>query len=46
MESYEFEKRKYPHPRSPEALIIKAKERGVVVGKKYAESFSIIRFIM
>ena len=45
MESYEFEKRKYPHPRSPEALEIQAKRWGVVVGKKYAEAFSVVRII-
>lgn len=45
MESYEFEKRGYPHPRSPEALTILAQQRGVIVGKKYAEAFSIVRII-
>ena len=28
MESYEFERRKYPHPRSPEALKIRAQMWG------------------
>ena len=46
MESYEFEKRKYPHPRSPEALMILAQCRGVIVGKKFAEAFTIIRHIV
>ena len=46
MESYEFEKRKYPHPRSPEALKILAQSRGVIVGKKFAEAFTIIRLIV
>ena len=45
MESYEFERREYPHPRSPEALIIQAKRWGVVVGSDYAEAFCIIRLI-
>lgn len=45
MESYEFEKRKYPHPRSPEALKIQAQRWGVVVGVNYAEAFQIIRTI-
>ncbi len=45
MESYEFEKRAYPHPRSPEALEILAKQRGVMVGCEYAEAFNIIRTI-
>lgn len=43
MESYEFEKRKYPHPRSPEALEVLAKRWGVSCGKKYAEAFCLIR---
>lgn len=46
MESYEFEKRAYPHPRSPEALNILAQHRGLMVGKNYAEAFSIIRSII
>ena len=46
MESYEFEKRTYPHPRSPESLTILAKHRGVIVGKKYAETFCIIRSLI
>jgi len=45
MESYEFEKRDYPHPRSPEALRIQAKRWGVTIGKDYAEAFQIIRSI-
>ncbi|MCC8358748.1 PIG-L deacetylase family protein [Salinimicrobium sediminilitoris] len=45
MESYEFEKRKYPHPRSPEALKIHAQRWGIVVGKEFAEAFSIVRCI-
>ena len=46
MESYEFEKRIYPHPRSPEALMILAQYRGIIVGKKFAEAFTIIRSIL
>jgi len=46
MESYEFEKRKYPHPRSPEALKILAQRWGIVVGKKYVEAFMLIRTII
>jgi hypothetical protein len=38
MESYEFERRKYPHPRSPEALKIQAQRWGVVVGTNFAEA--------
>jgi LmbE family N-acetylglucosaminyl deacetylase len=45
MEAYEFEKRKYPHPRSPEALRIQAQRWGVAVGKPFAEAFVIIRNI-
>ena len=45
MECYRFEKRKYPHPRSPKALKTLAKIRGISVGKKYVEAFSISRSI-
>lgn len=45
MECYEFEKRIYPHPRSPEALKILAQRWGIVVGKKYAEAFQLVRHI-
>lgn len=46
MESYELEKRKYPHPRSPEALKILAQRWGVVIGKPFAEAFMLIRSII
>ena len=45
MESYRFEKREYPHPRSPKALKTLARNRGVSVGKKYVEAFAISRTI-
>ena len=45
MESYEFERRGYPHPRSPEALKIQAQRWGVVVGESFAEAFCLIRSI-
>jgi len=45
MECYEFEKRQYPHPRSPEALKILAQRWGMVIGKNYAEAFCLIRSI-
>ena len=45
MECYEFEKRAYPHPRSPEALKILAQQRGVIVGKSFAEAFVLVRGI-
>lgn len=46
MESYEFEKRPFPHPRSPEALKIQAQRWGVVVGSNFAEAFVIVRHIL
>jgi len=45
MESYEFERRQYPHPRSPEALRIQAQKWGVTIGKNFAEAFCLIRSI-
>lgn len=45
MESYNFEKRKFPHPRSPESLTTLAKYRGNSVGLTLAEAFSIVRII-
>lgn len=45
MESYEFEKRDYPHPRSPKALEIRASFWGQAMGKLYAEAFTIVRSI-
>ena len=46
MESYEFEKRVYPHPRSPKALEIHCRRNGVIVGKEFAEAFVLIRSIL
>lgn len=43
MESYEFEKRAYPHPRSPEALRILAQRYGIMMGGELYEAFQIIR---
>jgi len=43
MESYEYEKRLYPHPRSPEALKILAQRYGVMMGGNFYEAFQIIR---
>ncbi len=45
MELYEFEKRTYPHPRSPEALKIVAQRWGVAMGVSYAEAFCLVRNI-
>lgn len=45
MECYEFEKRKFPHPRSSEALKIQARRWGIINGVKNAEAFCLIRSI-
>jgi len=45
MECYEFERRKYPHPRSPEALEIVSKRWGIAVGVILAEAFMLVRSI-
>jgi LmbE family N-acetylglucosaminyl deacetylase len=45
MESYEFERRNYPHPRSPEALKIQAQRWGVAIGHEFAEAFCLVRLI-
>ena len=45
MESYEFERRIYPHPRSPEALKIQAQRWGVAIGCDFAEAFYLVRDI-
>lgn len=45
MESYYFEKRKFPHPRSPEALKIVAQRWGISVGVYLAEAFTLVRSI-
>jgi N-acetylglucosamine malate deacetylase 1 len=45
MESYEFEKRVFPHPRSPQALRIQAQRWGIATGTHFAEAFCIIRGI-
>ena len=46
MESYEFERRKYPHPRSPEALKILSQRWGILNGVDYDEAFCLIRKII
>lgn len=43
MQCYEFEKRNFPHPRSPESLEILAKRWGIAIGCPYAEAFMIVR---
>lgn len=45
MESYTFERRPYPHPRSPEGIEIRAKMWGLANGFELAEAFQIIRLI-
>ena len=45
METYEFEKRTYPHPRSTQALKVRAQMWGVANGVELAEAFQIIRVI-
>jgi LmbE family N-acetylglucosaminyl deacetylase len=46
MESYELEKREYPHPRSPQALKIQAQRWGVAIGCNFAEAFCLVRGII
>lgn len=45
MESYLFEKREFPHPRSPKALKNLAQRWGIITGHNYAEAFQLIRSI-
>jgi LmbE family N-acetylglucosaminyl deacetylase len=45
MECYEFERRDFPHPRSPDALRVLARKHGVTVGADFAEAFMLIRSI-
>ncbi len=46
MDAYKFERREYPHPRSAMSLKILAQRWGVVIGKQYAEAFTLIRGIV
>jgi hypothetical protein len=45
MELYESEARRFPHPRSPEALRAAARHWGSVCGLAAAEPFQIVREI-
>lgn len=45
MECYVFEKREYPHPRSPKALKIFAQRAGIIIGYELAECFCVVRHI-
>ncbi|MCK9463554.1 MAG: PIG-L family deacetylase [Proteobacteria bacterium] len=46
MRLFEAEIKAWPHPRSPEGLEVLAKERGMGVGVKAAECFSLLRKIV
>lgn len=46
MECYHYEKRNYPHPRSPEALKIRSQYWGMTIGKHFAEPFCVVRWIV
>ena len=43
MEKYTYEKRNFPHPRSPKAISLLAEYRGMSIGENFAEAFSIVR---
>lgn len=45
MESYYFERRNFPHPRSKEALTIMAQSRGIIACCEFAEAFHLVRSI-
>jgi LmbE family N-acetylglucosaminyl deacetylase len=45
MACYEGEVREFPHPRSPEALRVLARNRGAAVGIGAAEAFEIVRWV-
>lgn len=45
LREYQSEMRQYPHPRSLEGAEILAKTRGLVIGRKAAEAFEIVREI-
>lgn len=45
MEIYETESRRFPHPRSPEALTALAKKWGAASGLEAAEAFELVREI-
>ena len=46
MKAYKSEVRKWPHPRSEEAIVTLAKKRGCEVGLFFAEAFELIRKII
>lgn len=45
MQGYKSEARRFPHPRSPEALRALTQRWGSVVGLRYAEAFEMIRSV-
>ena len=45
MESYIFEKRDFPHPRSGKSIRNRAQMWGITVGAEFAEPFQIIRIV-
>jgi LmbE family N-acetylglucosaminyl deacetylase len=45
MRCYKSEIRKYPHPRSLEGIKILAQKRGLEVGLRFAEAFSLVRSV-
>lgn len=45
LKQYKSEIKKFPHPRSPEAVEIIAKRWGIQVGLKAAEAFEVVRII-
>ena len=45
LKAYQSESREYPHPRSPHAVEIIARRRGISVGLELAEAFRLVRWI-
>ena len=43
MKAYSSELREFPHPRSLEGIKLKASQRGMEVGLRYAEAFEVVR---
>ena len=46
MESYNFEKRDYPHPRSADSIKINAQNHGKNIGVIFAEAFCVLRNVI
>ncbi len=45
MNCYDFEKRKFPHPRASKSIINRAEMWGITIGVTYAEPFQLIRHL-